>query len=160
MRDSVEDLSALSRRGELDAAEQRRLQLSLQSSSEARLLHRAGLDLDLAGSMLPGDDALAERVKRRVLARVLPAATPRRRRLSPWGIAAAAACLAVAAGAGAVTELRSLRVLFGLSAPEPPAPARKAVAAVAAAAPATPPVMQAPESAASAAAPPPPQPSV
>ena len=94
MRDSVEDLSALSRRGELDAAEQRRLQLALQSSSEARLLHRAGLDLDLAGSMLPGDDALAERVKRRVLARVLPAAAPRRRRLLPWGIAAAVACKA------------------------------------------------------------------
>ena len=161
MRDSVEDLSALSRRGELDAAEQRRLQLSLQSSSEARLLHRAGLDLDLAGSMLPGDDALAERVKRRVLARMLPAAAPRRRRLARWGIAAAVACLAVAAGAGAVTQLRPLRVLFGLSAPVPPAPARKAAAPLAAAGPATPPIMQAPESAASAAAPlPPPQPSV
>ena len=58
MRDSIEDLSALSRRGELDSAERRRLQLALQSSSEARLLHRAGLDLDLAGAMLPGDDAL------------------------------------------------------------------------------------------------------
>ena len=139
MRDSVEDLSALSRRGELDAAEQRRLQLALQSSSEARLLHRAGLDLDLAGSMLPGDDALAERVKRRVLARVLPAATPRRRRLAPWGIAAAVACMAVAAVAGAVTELRPLRALFGLSAPLPPAPARKVVAPVALARPTLPP---------------------
>ncbi|HXK17412.1 MAG TPA: outer membrane protein assembly factor BamD [Polyangiaceae bacterium] len=152
MRDSIEDLSALSRRGELDAAEQRRLQLALQSSSEARLLHRAGLDLDLAGAMLPGDDALAERVKRRVLARVLPAA-PRRRRLLPWGVAAAVACLAVAAGAGAVTELRPLRALFGLSAPEPPAPAQHVALPLAGAVPTPAPVMQAPESAASAAAP-------
>jgi TolA-binding protein len=138
MRDSVEDLSALSRRGELDAAEQRRLQLALQSSSEARLLHRAGLELDAAGAMLPGDDALAERIKRRVLLRALPA-SPRRRRLVPWGIAAAAACLAVAAVAGAVTELRPLRTLFGLSAAEPPAPSRKVVAPVAPAKAAPPP---------------------
>ena len=152
MRDSVEDLSALSRRGELDAAEQRRLQLALHSSSEARLLHRAGLDLDLAGSMLPGDDALAERVKRRVLARVLPAAAPRRRRLLPWGIAAAVACMAVAAVAGAVTELRPLRALFGLSAPVPPAAARKVALPVAASKPVSPPAAQAAEPAASVAA--------
>ena len=145
MRDSSEDLSALARRGELDAAEQRRLQLALQSSSEARLLHRAGLDLDAAGSVLPGDDALAERVKQRVLARVLPAAAPRRRRLASWGIAAAAACMAVAAAAGAVTELRPLRALFGLSAPVPPAPARKLVAQVPLLQPTPAPVAQAPE---------------
>jgi TolA-binding protein len=162
MRDSIEDLSALSRRGELDSAERRRLQLALQSSSEARLLHRAGLDLDLAGAMLPGDDALAERVKRRVLARVLPAEAPRRRRLLPWGVAAAVACLAVAAGAGAVTELRPLRALFGLSAPEPPTPARKVAVPLAATVPTPAPAAQTPESAASAAAPalPAPQPSV
>jgi TolA-binding protein len=160
MRDSVEDLSALSRRGELDAAEQRRLELALQGSSEARLLHRAGLDLDLAGSMQPGDDALAERVKRRVLARVLPAAAPRRRRLVPWGVAAALACLVVAAGAGAVTGLRPLRSLFGLFAPEPPA--LRKVVAVAADVPRTPPLTRAPEPATGAAAPlpPTPQPSV
>jgi TolA-binding protein len=152
MRDSSEDLSALSRRGELDVAEQRRLQLALQSSSEARLLHRAGLDLDAAGSVLPGDDALAERVKRRVLERVLPAAAPRRRRLLPWGIAAAVACMAVAAVAGAVTELRPLRALFGLSAPEPPALAHQVALAVALAKPPPPPVAQAPEPAASAVA--------
>jgi TolA-binding protein len=122
MRDSVEDLSALCRRGELDAAAQRRLQLALQSSSEARLLHRAGLDLDQAGSVLPGDDALAERVKRRVLLRVLPVALARRRRLLPWGIAAAVACLAVAAAAGAVTGFRPLRARFGASAAPPPTP--------------------------------------
>jgi len=162
MRDSVEDLSALSRRGELDAAEQRRLQLALHSSSEALLLHRAGLDLDLEGSMLPGDDALAERIKRRVLARVLPAAAPRRRRLLPWGIAAAVACMTGAALAGVVTELRPLRVLFGLSAPVPTAASRKPSLPVAASKPASLPPVQAPEPTASARATPPaaPPPSV
>jgi TolA-binding protein len=128
MRDSSEDLSALARRGELDAAELRRLELALQSSSEARLLHRAGLELDQAASVLPGDDALAERVKRRVLARVLPVAPPRRRRLLPWGIAAAVACVAVAA-AGTVAGFRPLRAVFSTAAPLP-SPARKAAAPV------------------------------
>lgn len=119
MKNSVEDLSALSRRGELDAAERRRLELLLDSSSEARLLHRAGLELDQAGSVLPGDDALAERVKRRVMARVQPVAARRRRRLLPWAIAAAVACVAVAAG-GAVMGLRPLRAIFSTVVPSAP----------------------------------------
>lgn len=130
MRDSVEDLIALSRRGELDAAERRRLELSLSSSSEARLLHRAGLELDQAGSVLPGDDALAARIQSRVLARVLPAAPARRRRFWPWGIAAAVACVAMAAG-GTVAGLRPLRAIFSVEAPQPlgkrPLPARRAL---------------------------------
>jgi TolA-binding protein len=128
MRESVEDLSVLLRRGELDPAERRRLELALASSSEAQLLHRAGLELDQAGVMLPGDDALAERVKRRVMARLQPALPTRRRRLLPWGIAAAVACVAVAAG-GAVVGLRPLRAMFSLPvlpAPAPP-PLRKAI---------------------------------
>ena len=133
MRDSVDDLIALARRGELDAAERRRLELSLGSSSEARLLHQAGLELDQAASVLPGDDALAERIKRRVMARVLPVAAPRRRRLLPWGIAAAVACVAMAAG-GAVLGLRPLRAIFStpvLTAPaRVPAPPRPATVAV------------------------------
>jgi TolA-binding protein len=129
MKDSVEDLIALSRRGELDAAERRRLELTLASSSEARLLHRAGLELDQAGSVLPGDDALAERIQRRVLARALPAAPKRRRPLWPWGIAAAVACVAMAAG-GTVAGLRPLRAVFSMQAPKPlgkaAVPARRA----------------------------------
>ena len=121
MRDSVEDLSALARRGELDAPERRRLELTLASSSEARLLHRAGLELDQAGSMLPGDDALAERVKRRVMARVLPAAPPLRRRFVPWAIAAAVACVALAAG-GTVLGYRPLRGIWSTPAAPPPSP--------------------------------------
>jgi TolA-binding protein len=121
MRDSVEDLSALARRGELDAPERRRLELTLASSSEARLLHRAGLELDQAGSMLPGDDALAERVKRRVMARVLPAAPARRRRFVPWALAAAVACVALAAG-GTVLGYRPLRSIFSTPAAPPPSP--------------------------------------
>jgi len=135
MRESVEDLSALLRRGELDSAERRRLELALGSSSEAQLLHRAGLELDQEGSMLPGDDALAERVKRRVMARVLPAAPSRRKRLGPWALAAAVACVAVAAG-GAIVGLRPLRAM--LSTPvQPAAPPRKVAAPVPPAAPAT-----------------------
>jgi tetratricopeptide (TPR) repeat protein len=133
MRDSVDDLIALARRGELDAAERRRLELSLGSSSEARLLHQAGLELDQAASVLPGDDALAERIKRRVMARVLPVAAPRRHRLLPWGIAAAVACVAMAAG-GAVLGLRPLRAIFStpmLTAPaRVPAPPRPATVPV------------------------------
>jgi len=127
MRDSIEDLSALSRRGELDPAERRRLELTLASSSEARLLHRAGLELDEGGSMLPGDDALAERVKRRVMARVLPVAPARRRRLLPWGIAAAVACVTVAA-AGTVVGYRPLRALFSTSAAPAPQQQRERAA--------------------------------
>jgi TolA-binding protein len=138
MRDSVEDLSALLRRGELDAAERRRLELALVSSSEMRLLHRAGLELDQAGSMLPGDDELAERVKRRVMARVLPVAPARRRRLLPWGIAAAVACVAVAA-AGAVGGLRPFAAMFSTVASPAPQPPRRA--AVPAPLPAPPPVV-------------------
>ena len=133
MRESVDDLIALARRGELDAPERRRLELSLGSSSEARLLHQAGLELDQEASVLPGDDALAERIKRRVMARVLPVAAPRRRRLLPWGMAAAVACVAMAAG-GAVLGLRPLRAIFStpvLTAPaRVPAPPRPATVAV------------------------------
>lgn len=139
MRESIEDLSALLRRGELDGAERRRLELALGSSSEAQLLHRAGLELDQEGSLLPGDDALAERVKRRVMARVLPAAPLRRRRLLPWAIAAAVACVAVAAG-GAVVGLRPLRAIFStpvlLPASPSPSPRKLAAPATLRAAPA------------------------
>lgn len=135
MRESVEDLSALLRRGELDAAERRRLELTLSSSWEAQLLHRAGLELDQEGVMLPGDDALAERVKRRVLARVQPALPARRRRLVPWGIAAAVACVALAAG-GAVVGLRPLRALFSTPVTSPAQAPRKAALPVEPAAPA------------------------
>jgi TolA-binding protein len=130
MRDSIEDLSALSRRSELDAAERRRLELTLASSSEARLLHRAGLELDEAGSMLPGDDALAERVKRRVMARVLSGSPARRRRFAPWAIAAAVACVALAAG-GTVVGYRPLRGIFSTPAAPPSPPPRSGLRDVA-----------------------------
>jgi TolA-binding protein len=139
MRDSVEDLSALVRRGELDSADRRRLEIALASSSEARLLHQAGLELDQAGSVLPGDDALAERVKQRVLRRALPVvpARAKRRRLLPWGIAAAVACVAVAAG-GTVAGFHPLRAVFStLAAVGPKAPAKATALALRPTPPAT-----------------------
>jgi TolA-binding protein len=146
-RDSIDDLSALSRRGELDETEQRRLKLGLESSFESRLLHRAGLELDEDGSVLPGDDALAERVSRRVLERVTPARAARRRRFVPWAVAAAVACVAAGAAAGNFVDFRALTFSFGTPAKlSEPAPKKRAPAAatpVAAAQPA--PVAPAPE---------------
>jgi TolA-binding protein len=131
-RDSIDDLSALSRRGELDEAEQRRLKLGLESSFEARLTHRAGLELDQEGSVLPGDDALAERVKQRVLSRVAPARAPRRRRLMPWAVAAAVACVAAGAAAGNFVNFRALSFSFGTNAkPHEAAPKQRPAAPVA-----------------------------
>jgi hypothetical protein len=130
MKDSLEDLSARARRGELDAAEQRRLQLALKASFEAHLLHRAGCEMDAEGAMLAGDDALSERIQRRVLDRAAPAAPVRRRRFSAWGIAAAVACVAAVATAGGVVGLRrlnlpsvALRTAKGVGAVRPVQPA-------------------------------------
>ncbi|HYJ09364.1 MAG TPA: tetratricopeptide repeat protein [Polyangiaceae bacterium] len=161
MRDSIEDLSALARRGELDEAEERRLRVGLQSSFEARLLHRAGLELDQDGSVLPGDDALAERIQRRVLDRTLPVAAPRRRRrLVAWGLAAAVACVAVGAAAGSLDVLRALSFSFGTAAKHAAPPPKKPTPA---APPAPAAVVQAPaavvEPAPAAAVPAPPKPS-
>jgi len=96
--------------------------------------------------MLPGDDALAERVKRRVMARVLPAAPARRRRFVPWAIAAAVACVAVAAG-GTVVGYRPLRGMFSTPAALTPQSPRLAVGAPAAVVAPPAPVVVAPEEA-------------
>jgi TolA-binding protein len=149
VRDSIEDLSALSRRGELDPAEERRLRLGLESSFEARLLHRAGLELDRDGSVLAGDDALAQRVQRRVLERAAPVASARRRRFAAWGLAAAVACVAVGAAAGNFQVLRALSFGFGTPAKHEASPPKAAARPAPPAA--APPVVEAPL-----AAPPPP----
>jgi tetratricopeptide (TPR) repeat protein len=66
------DLSARARRGELNDSEERQLRLLLRGSLEAQLAHRAGCEFDAQDSMLPLDDALAERVTRRLLVQTQP----------------------------------------------------------------------------------------
>jgi len=95
----IEELSVRARRGELSGPERQQLELLLEGSLEARLLHRAGCEFDAEDSILAGDDAAAERVTQRVLAR-LSGAPPRRRRL-PYVLIAAALCVVTVGAAGA-----------------------------------------------------------
>jgi hypothetical protein len=69
VKEAPEDLSVRARRGELGEAEERRLGVLLDASLEAKLLHWAGAAFDAENSMLAGDEARAERVGERVLAR-------------------------------------------------------------------------------------------
>ncbi|MES1183066.1 MAG: tetratricopeptide repeat protein [Myxococcales bacterium] len=89
---TVEDLSARARQRDLSVEERRQLVAGLAASAEARLAHRAGAEFDAEDTVLPGDEALVERVLRRAL-------TPPRARSSRWRQAwlAAAASLCVAA---------------------------------------------------------------
>jgi TolA-binding protein len=96
MSDGTEDLSAKARRGELHDADRRRLQLALQSSLEARLLHRASCEFHAGDTVLPGDDELADRIVRRMLA---GRGARRRSRARVWLLAAAVACLTAGAAA-------------------------------------------------------------
>jgi TolA-binding protein len=104
MSDSPEDLSAKARRGELDEAGRKRLRLALESSLEARLLHRAGREFDAGDIVLPRDDELADRIVRRVLA---GPTVVRHSRARVWMLAAAAACITAGAAAavGPITRV-------------------------------------------------------
>jgi TolA-binding protein len=105
MSDSTEDLSAKARRGEVHAADGRRLRLALESSLEARLLHRAGREFDAGDTVMPGDDELADRIVRRMLA---GPGIGRRSRARIWLVAAAAACLTAGAAAAVGPITRAL----------------------------------------------------
>jgi TolA-binding protein len=119
MKDSPEDLSARSRRVTLGETDERRLGLALESSHESRLLHQAGLDFDAEDAVLPGDEAVADRVAKRVLTQVravreLRRSTPAgRRRLSRWAFAAAAALLSAIATAGTMIAVRHFETKAG-----------------------------------------------
>jgi tetratricopeptide (TPR) repeat protein len=79
VKDASEDLSVRARRGELDEGARKQLALLLSGSLEARLLHRAGCEFDAQDSVLPGDEALAQRITERLLlARPAPTRSPRR----------------------------------------------------------------------------------
>jgi TolA-binding protein len=120
-----EDLSARSRRGSLDEEETARLRLALRSSAEARLLHRAGMDFDVEDRVQPGDEALAERIARRVLADAAPRTTRRRRPFAPIAIAAILATGAAAAAAGP-TALGMIESLIAPAEPENELPQERA----------------------------------
>lgn len=114
MNDSSDDLSILARRGALDEGKKRQLALLLHGSLDARLAHRAGCEFDAQDSVLPGDEALAERISERLL-RARPIARPVQKAwLKP----------ALGAGAGAAVLL-ALLVPFALRErpPEPSTPA-------------------------------------
>lgn len=72
MTRSLDDLIALARRGELSPAEARRLEVYLGASGDARLISDIGSDYDGMVTARPGDDALLERVGRRVIERRAP----------------------------------------------------------------------------------------
>jgi TolA-binding protein len=90
---ALEDLSARARQRDLTVEERRQLVAGLAASAEARLAHRAGAEFDAEDTVLPGDEALVERVLRRAL-------TPTRTRSSRWRqawlVAAASLCVAAA----------------------------------------------------------------
>jgi TolA-binding protein len=90
---ALEDLSARARQRDLTVEERRQLMAGLAASAEARLAHRAGAEFDAEDTVLPGDEALVERVLRRAL-------TPPRARSSRWRqawlVAAASLCVAAA----------------------------------------------------------------
>jgi TolA-binding protein len=65
----VEDLSVLSRRGGLSAAEQRAFAEALEASATLATAHQVGLDFDRVATVKPGDDALIAAVAGRAVGR-------------------------------------------------------------------------------------------
>lgn len=102
----AEDLSVLSRRAQLSAADQRAFAEALSSSATLRAAHQVGLDFDAVANVAAGDDALIAQVAARVLRRPVRA-TARSLRLRLLGVAAAALIAGSAAAwwqRGAATE--------------------------------------------------------
>jgi TolA-binding protein len=125
MKGGFEELSARARRGELSESDQRQLRVLLASSIEAQLAHRAGCEFDAEDSVLPGDDALAERVTRRLLVQMRPSRLGRLR--VGWKLAAAGALTVAAAAAGpGLAERLGVRLPFVDSSAEVMEPATPA----------------------------------
>jgi TolA-binding protein len=68
--DSIFDLLALARRGDLPEADERRLRHLLATSAEARLLHDTGCAFDREAPVVAGDDERVARIEQEVLARL------------------------------------------------------------------------------------------
>lgn len=117
-----EDLLVRARREELDAADERRLAVALQSSRELELLYRAGVGFDTEASLVPGDEERMKRLVERTLARkAAHRPTPALERVAPPSMARTAA-LGVLVGALSFAALASAwqfaeeRSWFGLGA--------------------------------------------
>ncbi len=99
MKGDFEELSIRARRGRLDDFEQRRLKVLLDSSLDAALAYRAGCEFDVEDIKRSGDDALVQRLTRRLLSeRAAPAR--RSRRGLGWKLALAGVLGVAAAAAG------------------------------------------------------------
>jgi hypothetical protein len=92
-----EDLLVLARRGALDPNEERQLRLAIEGSVELRLLHEAGSEFDRESPVMPGDEALLERLARRMDRRPLPARS-RWRNIATFAVAGVFLAGTVAAG--------------------------------------------------------------
>ncbi len=97
----TEDLSALARRGALSEVEARRLDVYLNASEDARILHDIGIDYDRMPTDEPGDEALLARVSTQALERRTRRRRSSRRLPLPRAVAWLAAGLLLASAAGA-----------------------------------------------------------
>lgn len=124
----VEDLSVRARRGELDEGEEQQLRQWVTASAEAQLAHRAGIEFDQEDRVLPGDDALADRIAERVLSDRRP---PARHRPRAWVLVAAVllATGAATAGPAVVRSVRSVMQGLGVGGEAGPEGAERAVPA-------------------------------
>jgi TolA-binding protein len=66
VRDSIDDLIVLARRGDLSEADRQRLDEALASSPEARLLYDAGRAFDMEAQVVAGDDERVAEIERAV----------------------------------------------------------------------------------------------
>lgn len=134
--DDIEDLVALARRNELPAEAARKLRATLETSLEARLLLRAGIEFDAARAITSGDELRVER-----LAQFAARATKQRsrRRLAPRALALRLAasflvCAVAATGAWSTVGMAKRRLSNPLILPTSSgdalvSPARPALAA-------------------------------
>ena len=128
MKSRTDDLSPLARRGQLDEGDERQLRLLLNSSLEARLMHRAGQQFDELGGVLPGDEQRAAAIASNVMRDLRAMRQKRRKRLHPWLIPAVAALISASAVAGTLVAKRAgWRVLSVWEPAAQPAPSSSAV---------------------------------
>ena len=107
MKETLEDLSARGRRGELSEPEQQRLEVLLENSAEARLFHDLGARFDAEDGAPPARDKASDAVVESVLKDLQARPVAKRRMPRSVWLFAAAALLAVSL-AGAVMGVRSL----------------------------------------------------